>query len=128
MSGDLRAYAEPWDLSVLLRARAFFSPLVLFWIADVKRLRGTASRWNDKGFCFLKPEDGGEEVFCHSSGIKDGNCIREGATVEFDNTFDERKGKPRAENVTGGFYEDRRAPRDSTPATSSIGVFYVPLI
>ena len=72
------------------------------------RVRGVASRWNDKGFCFIKPENGGEEVFCHSSGIKDGNCIREGATVEFDSTMDERKGKLRAENVTGGYYEERR--------------------
>jgi len=41
----------------------------------------------------------------------------EGARVEFDESFDERKGKPRAERVTGGTQgEDRGppAPRDNT--------------
>ncbi len=107
---------------VLLLSPSLASPFPVFsplFAENTQRKRGTASKWNDKGFCFLKPDDGGDEVFCHSSGIKDGNCIREGAVVEFDNTFDERKGKPRAENVTGGFYEDRRAPRDSTSATRS---------
>jgi hypothetical protein len=53
----------------------------------------------------------------HSTGIKDGNCIKEGAEVEFDNTFDERKGKMRAENVTGGYFEERR-DRRTTPSVS----------
>jgi len=46
-------------------------------------------------------------VFCHFSGIQDGNCLREGDEVEFEVVYDDRRGKDRAENVTGGFYEDR---------------------
>ncbi|KAF0685047.1 Aste57867_23076 [Aphanomyces stellatus] len=76
-----------------------------------KRKIGTAARWNEKGFGFIKPDDGSEDVFCHFSAIKDGNCLREGDKVEFEVRFDEQKGKNRAEDVTGGVYEERR-PRD----------------
>ncbi|CAK4074073.1 unnamed protein product [Aphanomyces euteiches] len=72
-----------------------------------KRKTGTAARWNEKGFGFIKPHDGSEDVFCHFSAIKDGNCLREGSEVEFEVRFDENKGKNRAEDVTGGVYEDR---------------------
>ena len=42
--------------------------------------------------------------------------LEEGARVEYDETFDERKGKGRAENVTGGARGDDRGPppRDNT--------------
>jgi len=69
--------------------------------------RGIAGRWNDRGFGFIKPDDGGEDVFCHFSGIKDGNALGEGDRVEFEKVYDERKGKYRAENVTGGIQQDR---------------------
>ena len=61
-----------------------------------------ALRWNEKGFGFIKPDDGGEDIFCHFSGIEDGKCLMEGAKVEYRKTYDERKGKYRAEQVTGG--------------------------
>ncbi|GAX86656.1 hypothetical protein CEUSTIGMA_g14064.t1 [Chlamydomonas eustigma] len=63
---------------------------------------GVAGRWNERGFGFIKPNDGGDDVFCHVSAIQDGNCLAEGATVYFDKVYDDRKGKDRAENVTGG--------------------------
>ncbi|ETW02513.1 hypothetical protein H310_06009 [Aphanomyces invadans] len=80
-----------------------------------KRKTGIAARWNEKGFGFIKPDDGSEDVFCHFSSIKDGNCLREGDRIEFEVRFDEQKGKNRAEDVTGGIYEERR-PRDSRSA------------
>jgi hypothetical protein len=42
--------------------------------------------------------------------------LEEGARVEYDETYDERKGKGRAENVTGGVRGDDRGPppRDDT--------------
>ena len=42
--------------------------------------------------------------------------LEEGARVEYDETFDERKGKGRAEGVTGGVRGDDRGPppRDDT--------------
>ena len=45
------------------------------------RLSGVARRWNDRGFGFIRPSaDGdirsGEDLFCHVSSIRDGNCVR----------------------------------------------------
>jgi hypothetical protein len=45
-------------------------------------------------------------VFCHVSSIKDGNMLKEGAEVEFESVYDDRKGKYRADNVTGGCQEE----------------------
>jgi len=64
---------------------------------------GTAMRWNaQKGFGFIAPDDGGDDLFCHFSAIEDGEMLKEGATVTFDEVYDEIKGKKRAERVTGG--------------------------
>ena len=68
---------------------------------------GVCLRWNEKGFGFIKPDDGGEDIFCHFSSITDGNVLREGAAVTFIKDWDERKNKDRAEQVTGGSQEDR---------------------
>ena len=68
--------------------------------------KGVACRWNDRGFGFIKPSDGSEDVFCHVSSIKDGNMLREGDEVEFESVYDDRKGKYRADNVTGGCQEE----------------------
>ena len=69
------------------------------------RLKGRACRWNPRGFGFITPEDGSEDVFCHSSSIRDGNALHEGDVVEYEAVFDERKQKTRAANVTGGIDE-----------------------
>jgi cold shock CspA family protein len=66
------------------------------------RLTGLALRWNPKGFGFIKPDDGSEDVFCHTTAIKDGNALREGDKVEYEKVFDDRQQKDRAQNVTGG--------------------------
>jgi cold shock CspA family protein len=71
-----------------------------------KRLKGEAARWNPRGFGFIKPTNGGEDVFCHVSSITDGNVLREGDMVEYEAEYDERKGKYRAIEVTGGRKED----------------------
>mmetsp|Transcript_2256 Transcript_2256/g.2883 ORF Transcript_2256/g.2883 Transcript_2256/m.2883 type:complete len:199 (+) Transcript_2256:216-812(+) len=75
-----------------------------------KRETGEAVRWNERGFGFIKPDNGGEDVFCHISSIKDGNMLKEGEKVEYEVHYDERRGKDRAENVTGGFQGDDRGP------------------
>ena len=71
-------------------------------------MKGTACRWNERGFGFIKPADGGDDLFCHVSQIGDGNMLEEGAEVEYESVFDDRKGKYHAEKVTGGRQEDRR--------------------
>ena len=53
---------------------------------------GVACRWNERGFGFIKPDDGGDDLFCHVSQITDGNALSEGATVHYVKVFDERRG------------------------------------
>ena len=62
---------------------------------------GKMLRWNtEKGFGFIQPEDGGEDLFCHVSELLDGEgSIREGDTCNFKVQYDERKGKDRATKV-----------------------------
>ena len=64
---------------------------------------GTCKFFNDqKGFGFIVQDDGGEDIFCHFSAIEDGKCLIQGSKVEYVKTYDDRKGKERAEQVTGG--------------------------
>ena len=64
---------------------------------------GTVKRWNnDRGFGFIGPDAGGDDIFCHHSAITDGNALEEGSKVRYDAGEDERNGKARASNLTGG--------------------------
>ena len=67
---------------------------------------GKALRWNANGFGFIKPDDGGEDLYCHFSSILDGKALKVGATVSFVKKYDDRKGKDRAVEVTGGCPEE----------------------
>ena len=64
--------------------------------------QGTIARViNDRGFGFIKPDDGREDIFFHHSSVADGgfDSLREGQTVEFEAGRDPRSNKSRAENV-----------------------------
>nr|AXO77294.1 cold shock domain containing protein [Scrippsiella trochoidea] len=63
---------------------------------------GTMKRWNsDKGFGFIQPSDGGEDVFVHFSALLDGEgSVVEGDRVSFSMEYDDRKGKDRAAKVS----------------------------
>ena len=68
---------------------------------------GVVARWNgQRGFGFIKPNSGGEDIFCHVSSIVDGNALPEGEEVTYDQGTDDRSGKVRAQNVAGGFQEE----------------------
>ena len=57
--------------------------------------RGTALRWNERGFGFIKPDDGGDDLFCHVRELVEGEgSVREGDEVEYRVTFDDRRGAP----------------------------------
>jgi len=66
---------------------------------------GTVKKWFDeKGFGFLAPDDGGEDVFVHRNSLVDVECLEQGDKVSFQTEFDDRKGKYRAAkmSVTSG--------------------------
>lgn len=80
---------------------------------------GTMVRWHsDKGFGFIKPDDGGEDLFAHVTALVEGDAsIQEGDKVTYDKEYNERKGKDQATNVragggSGGGDRDRDRARD----------------
>ena len=61
---------------------------------------GEVKKWSDnKGFGFIVPSDGGEEVFVHRSALVDIERLDAGDSVSFEIVFDETKQKFKAENV-----------------------------
>ncbi|CAE7764016.1 TEX13A [Symbiodinium sp. CCMP2592] len=75
--------------------------------------RGVILRWHeDKGFGFIRPNEGGENVFCHVTALLDGDgSVRDGDEVIYDVEWDDRKGKDRAREVeaVGGSRRKRRS-------------------
>ena len=77
------------------------------------RHTGVVTRWdNGRGFGFIKPDQGGKDVFCHVTVIQDGNSLQEGSKVSYVAVYDGRRRKYRAENLTGGVTVDRVRPRE----------------
>lgn len=64
---------------------------------------GVVKEWkNDRGMGFIAPDSGGPDLFAHRSQITDGEALVKGSQVNFEASFDARKGKPIAINITGG--------------------------
>jgi CspA family cold shock protein len=63
---------------------------------------GTVKFFNSaKGFGFIAPEGGGNDVFVHVSELERSeiNSLNEGDRVSFDTKMDPKKGKPNAVNI-----------------------------
>merc|ERR1712039_652290 len=66
--------------------------------------KGTVKKFiQDKGFGFIEPEDGGDQVFVHRSVNGDDRSayLEEGQEVEYEVEYDDRKGKYKATSCTG---------------------------
>ncbi|MGV4797356.1 cold shock domain-containing protein [Rhizobium sp. F40D2] len=75
---------------------------------------GTVKFFNDdKGFGFITPENGGEDVFVHVSALQRGGSLRQGDKVSFEVGQDRKTGKSKAEN--GRLIDRRMFPRLSRP-------------
>ena len=64
--------------------------------------KGTVKWFNSqKGFGFIQPANGGQDVFVHISAVERAGMttINEGQTVSFDIVADRRSGKSAAENL-----------------------------
>jgi cold shock protein len=53
----------------------------------------------DKGFGFIRPDDGGNDVFFHFTALREGDDISAGKVVTFEMGVDPRSGKPKAVNI-----------------------------
>lgn len=64
--------------------------------------KGTVKWFNSqKGFGFIQPENGGNDVFVHISAVERAgmSTLNEGQKVSFDVVADRRSGKSAAENL-----------------------------
>jgi cold shock protein len=53
----------------------------------------------DRGFGFLRPDDGGADVFAHAKHIVNADLLKKDQRVSFEIVMDDRRGKPRADKV-----------------------------
>ncbi|MBD9449638.1 MULTISPECIES: cold-shock protein [unclassified Rhizobium] len=61
---------------------------------------GTVKFFNqDKGFGFITPDGGGQDVFVHVSAVQGSTLLREGQKVSYEVGQDRKTGKSKAENV-----------------------------
>jgi uncharacterized membrane protein YsdA (DUF1294 family)/cold shock CspA family protein len=70
-------------------------------VTSAPRTRGRLVNWSDeRGFGFLTPENGGQDVFVHASAFrKEGRHIEIGIEYEFDVEFG-KDGRPKAKRVS----------------------------
>jgi CspA family cold shock protein len=65
--------------------------------------KGTVKWFNgQKGFGFIQPEDGGNDVFVHISAVERAgmSTLNEGQKVSFEVVADRRTGKSAAQNLS----------------------------
>ena len=67
---------------------------------------GTVKHWNDeRGFGFITPEDGGDDVFVHRNDLSGCDALNMDDKVQYTAEYDETKAKWKATGVTGYYLE-----------------------
>jgi cold shock CspA family protein len=95
--------------------------------ADEPHAVGTVARWRaDKGFGFITPQEGGDDVFVHQSAIHaiGYRSLNVGETVEYAVGAEEGSGRLKATKVTAHGGRPVRALCDATGATGQQGARY----
>jgi cold shock protein len=67
--------------------------------------KGTVKWFNSKkGFGFIQPDDGGNDVFVHISAVERAgmHSLNEGQKVSYDVVADRKTGKSSAQNLVAG--------------------------
>ncbi|CAJ1407043.1 unnamed protein product [Effrenium voratum] len=91
------------------------SSLLVRGFAD--RRSGIVKIWNDqKGFGFIAPSQGGDDVFVHRSGIAEGVTLTPGMSVSFSPEWDDKKRKDRASDVQPAEGDSGSAEPSAAPA------------
>jgi len=84
-------------------ASSCFAALRAFASAAPGRVSGTMKMWNDeKGFGFITPAEGTEDVFVHRSALGEGVTIESGSNVTYEAVWDDRRNKYRAASIELG--------------------------
>ena len=61
--------------------------------------QGIIKTWLEKGYGFIQPDDGGNDVFCHINVVENADRLHPGWRVSFQVVPDRRTGRMQAENV-----------------------------
>jgi len=65
-------------------------------------LQGQVKAWfDDKGFGFVTPAEGGDDLFVHRRTLEDGQMLVPGATVMYESAWDVQKSKDAVTRLTG---------------------------
>ncbi|CAJ1413100.1 unnamed protein product [Effrenium voratum] len=74
-------------------------------------LTGSVKCWfEDRGFGFIRPEGGEEDVFVHKKVLKDGQSLIEGSSVMFNLTYDADRRRFQATRCFGATLPPEEAP------------------
>jgi cold shock protein len=71
-------------------------------LGEVKMATGTVKWFNaTKGFGFIQPDDGGNDVFVHISAVERAGMgsLNEGQKLSYESKLDSQRGKTSAENL-----------------------------
>merc|ERR1711956_141000 len=70
---------------------------------------GVVKKWNgDRGFGFIAPDDGSEELFVHMRALQNGHdYLTDVEAVEYEAEWDEQKGKMGVIACSGGMWKRR---------------------